>query len=112
MVERRSALRFDFALPVELRLAPEATEPVPISVKTRDISTQGFYFNIPRKLTVGTHFEFSIALPTEVTGAIQAHVSGKARAVRVEEAGEGQRICVGVGAIIESYRFGRIGSAG
>ena len=54
-------------------------------VKTRDISTHGFYFNIAQKFTPGTEFEFSIALPIEVTGTAQAYVCGKARAVRIEE---------------------------
>ena len=78
-----------------------------ILVKTRDISTHGFYFNIAREFTVGTKFEFSIALPIEVTGATQAYISGTARAVRVEELGESHAGRSGVGALIEEYRISR-----
>jgi len=76
-------------------------------VKTRDISTRGFYFNIAQKFTVGTGFEFSIALPIEITGATQAYISGTARAVRIEETGESQKGRSGVGTLIEKYRISR-----
>jgi hypothetical protein len=76
-------------------------------VKTRDISIHGFYFNITQAFAVGTQFEFSIALPTEITGAIQANISGNARAVRVEETGESHDGHSGVGALIESYQISR-----
>ena len=74
-------------------------------VKTRDISIHGFYFNIAQKLTVGTEFEFSIALPIEITGPSQAYISGTARAVRVEETGESHPGHLGVGALIVRYQI-------
>ena len=64
---------------------PNLTAAGSILVKTRDISTRGFYFNIAQKVTVGAKFEFSIALPIEIAGPTQAYISGTARAVRVEE---------------------------
>jgi hypothetical protein len=76
-------------------------------VETRDISTHGFYFNVLQKFMVGTEFEFSIALPIEITGATQAYVSGKARAVRVEETGENHHGRLGVGALIVRYQISR-----
>jgi len=76
-------------------------------VETRDISTNGFYFNVAEHFTAGTQFEFSIGLPTEITGAIRASISGNARAVRVEETGESHDGHSGVGALIESYRISR-----
>jgi hypothetical protein len=76
-------------------------------VETRDISTQGFYFNIAQQFTAGTQFEFSIALPIEITGAIRASISGNARAVRVKEIGESLPGHLGVGALIESYQISR-----
>ncbi len=78
-----------------------------ILVETRDISTHGFYFNIAQKFLVGTEFEFSIALPIQITGAIQAYASGKARAVPVDETGESHERCLGAGALIESYQISR-----
>jgi hypothetical protein len=101
--ERRATSRYNLVLPVEISLAliPTAV------VKTRDISTHGFYFNIAQKLTVGTKFEFSIALPIEIAGPTQAYISGTARAVRVEETGESHAGRSGVGALIEKYRISR-----
>jgi hypothetical protein len=105
--ERRASSRYNLALPLEIRLVPSLTAVGSILVETRDISTQGFYFNIVQKFMVGTEFEFSIALPIQITGATQAYVSGKARVVRVEEAGESHSGWSGVGAIIESYQVSR-----
>ena len=94
-------------LPVEISLALIPTAARSIFVQTRDISTRGFYFNIAQKVTVGTKFEFSIALPIEITGPTQAYISGTARAVRVEETGESHAGRSGVGALIEKYRISR-----
>jgi hypothetical protein len=105
--ERRASSRYNLALPLEIRFLPFLTAVRPILVETRDISTHGFYFNIVQKFMVGTEFEFSIALPIQITGAIQAYVSGKARAVRVEETGESHPGRLGVGALIESYQISR-----
>ena len=107
MEERRATSRYSLALPVEIRIAPDLTADNLVLVKTRNISTRGFYFTIAREFKAGTEFEFSIALPIEITGATQAYINGKARAVRVEEAGEGQPSRLGVGAVIESYEVKR-----
>jgi hypothetical protein len=108
--ERRTASRYNLALPVEIKVAPNLAVEGSISVKTRDISTHGFYFNIAQEFTVGTRFEFSIALPIEITGLTQAYISGTARAVRVEAPGESHPGRSGVGAIIERYQVSRGGS--
>ena len=107
MDERRATSRYNLALPVEIRLAPNLTAAGTILVETRDISTHGFYFNIAQKFTAGTKFEFAIALPIEITGATQAYISGTARAIRVEETGESHAGRSGVGALIENYRISR-----
>ena len=105
--ERRATSRYNLALLVEIRVAPNMAAVGTVLAETQDISTQGFYFNIPQRFTVGTQFEFSIALPTDITGANQVNISGKARAVRVEETGESHPCLSGVGAIIESYQVSR-----
>ena len=110
MEERRATSRYNLTLPVEVRIVPNLPAVGSISVKTRDISTHGFYFNIAHEFTVGTKFEFSITLPIEVTGATQAYVSGKARAVRIEDIGESYPGSFGVGALIESYQISRAAS--
>jgi hypothetical protein len=105
--ERRAASRYNLVLPAEIRVAPYPIAVGSILVKTRDISIRGFYFNIAQKFTIGTKFEFSIALPIDITGAIQAYINGTARAVRVEESSESHPGHLGIGALSESYRISR-----
>jgi hypothetical protein len=105
--ERRATSRYKLVLLVEIRVAPNMAVVGTVLAETQDMSTQGFYFNIAQKFTIGTRFEFSFTLPIEITGAAQVHISGKARAVRVEESGESQAGWSGVGAIIESYQVSR-----
>jgi hypothetical protein len=105
--ERRANSRYDLAVPVEIRFAPNLTAVGSILVKTRNISTHGFYFNIVQEFTVGTEFEFSVTLPIDATGATQAYINGKARAVRIEETGESHPGLWGVGAIIGNYQVSR-----
>jgi hypothetical protein len=96
--------------PVEISLALISTAARSIFVQTRDISSRGFYFNIAQKVTVGAKFEFSIALPIEITGPTQAYISGTARAVRVVETGESHAGRSGVGALIGKYQIRRVDS--
>jgi hypothetical protein len=102
--ERRAASRYNLALLVEIRVAPKLAAAETILAETQDVSTHGFYFNIAQKFAVGTEFEFSTSLPIEITGAPQVNISGRARAVRVEETGKGH---LGVGAVIENYQVSR-----
>jgi hypothetical protein len=103
--ERRAASRYDLVLLIEIRVAPELVAAGAILAETQDMSTQGFYFNVAHKVTIGTKFEFSIALPIEITEATQAYIRGMARVVRVDETGEIHAGRSGVGAIIEKYRI-------
>jgi len=105
--ERRSTSRYNLVLLVEIRVARNMAAAGTVLAETQDMSTQGFYFNIAQKFTVGTQFEFSFTLPVDITGAIQVNISGKARAVRVEETGESHSGWLGVAAIIESYEVSR-----
>ena len=79
--------------------------------RTRDISTHGFYFRSDQGLRVGMRFGFSIMPPWEVAQATHAFISGRARAVRVEEVSEGNVDRVGVGAVIERHKFGQAESS-
>jgi hypothetical protein len=99
VAERRSTSQYNLVLLVEIRVATNMAAAGTILAETQDMSTQGFYFNIAQKFTVGTQFEFSFTLPIDITGA--------ARAVRVEETGESHPGWSGVGALIESYQFSR-----
>ena len=105
--ERRATSRYNLVLLVEIRVGPNTAAVGEVLAEIQDMSTQGFYFNIPQTFTVGIQFEFSFTLPSDITGAAQVNISGKARAVRVEETGESHSGWSGVGAIIESYQLSR-----
>ena len=89
------------ALQVEIKLESE-----PISGMTRDISSHGFYFRIGQRLSARKKFGFSIMPPWEFTQATSAFISGWARVVRVEEIWDATAHHMGVGAVMEGYKFG------
>jgi c-di-GMP-binding flagellar brake protein YcgR len=104
--ERRTALRYELTLQIEITLESDLKKFEPILGRTRDISTHGFYFKSDQGLSVGMRFGFSIMPPWEVAPATHAFISGLARAVRVEKDSDSDADRVGVGAVIERYKFG------
>jgi c-di-GMP-binding flagellar brake protein YcgR len=109
--ERRAVRRYKLTLQIEIRLDSNVKEFEPILGRTHDISTHGFYFRSDRELSVGMKFWFSIMPPWEVAQGTHAFISGRARAVRVEQVSESHVDRVGVGAIIETYKFGQTESS-
>jgi c-di-GMP-binding flagellar brake protein YcgR len=103
--ERRAARRYKLTLQIEIRLEANRKEFEPILGRTRDISTHGFYFRSDQGLSVGMKFRFSIMPPWETAQATHAFISGRARAVRVDEVSESNVGRVGVGAMIERYKL-------
>jgi c-di-GMP-binding flagellar brake protein YcgR len=108
--ERRAARRYKLALQIEIRLDSDLREFERIFGRTRDISTHGFYFRSAEALSVGMKIRFSIMPPWE--GGTHAFISGRARVARVEEVSESSVDHVGVGAVIEAYKFGQTESPG
>jgi len=106
--ELRASRRYKLALQIEIRL-DESKDFEPIFGRTRDISTHGFYFRIGQGLIVGMKIGFSIMPPWEE--ATHAFISGRARVVRVEEVSDSSIDRVGVGAVIEAYKFGQAESS-
>jgi len=109
--ERRASRRYRLALQIEIRFEANLEEFEPILGRTRDISTQGFYFRVDQGLSAGMKFEFSILPPWEMSQATHAFISGRARVVRVEEVSDSDVDRVGVGAMIERYKFGQTESS-
>jgi len=105
--ERRTACRYKLALQVEIRRESDPKEFEPLLGRTRDISTKGFYFVVSQRLRVGTKIGFSIMPPWEVTQATHAFIRGRASVMRVEEVSKSIVDGMGVGALIEEYRFGQ-----
>ena len=110
MEERRAARRYKLALQIEIRLESDLREFEPIVGRTRDISTHGFYFRIGQGVSVGMKIQFSIMPPWEE--GTHSFISGRARVTRVEEVSESSVDHVGVGAVIEAYKFGQTESPG
>ncbi len=106
MEERRASRRYRLTLQLEIKIESDLKKFEPILGRTCDISTLGFYFRIGQSLSVGMKIGFSIMPPWEVTQATHAFISGWARVVRVEEVSDSGIDRVGVGAVIESYKFG------
>ncbi len=104
--ERRAARRYGLALPVRVS-AP--THQVRDGI-TKDISTNGLYMVLTTDeiLPLGTMLDFSMTLPSEVTGKYQVRVRGRARAVRVDRHIDEENDCLGVASTIESYDFVRL----
>ena len=111
MKERRASRRYRLALQVEIRIESDLKKFEPILGRTCDISTRGFYFSIGQSLSVGMKIGFSIMPPWEDTQPTHAFISGRARVVRVEEISDSGIDHVGVGAVIESYKFGQAESS-
>jgi hypothetical protein len=109
--ERRASRRYKLGLQVEIRIESDIKEFELILGRTRDISAHGFYFRIGQSLSVGMKIGFSIMPPWEVTQATHAFINGRARVVRVEEASDNSIDHLGVGAVIESYKFGQAESS-
>jgi len=103
--ERRASRRYKLTLQVEIRVESDLKEFKPILGRTRDISALGFYFRIGQSLSAGMKIGFSIMPPWEVTQVTHAFINGRARVVRVEEISNNSIDHVGVGALIESYKF-------
>jgi hypothetical protein len=79
---------------------------------TRGISSHGFYFTIGQRLSAVKKFGFSIIPPWEFTRATRAFISGRARVVRLEEISDATADHLGVGAVMEGYKFGLSDSSG
>ena len=101
-IERRSSRRFTMTLPVTVRSdGPSGT--VEKDARTRDVSFRGLYFLTDGEYQAGTHIEFVLKLPKEVTLVGDVFIRCYGDVVRVEALAEdGNR---GIAARIERYEF-------
>ena len=96
-------------LQIEIRPESDFRGFEPIFGRTRDISTLGIYFRIGQELSVGMKIKFSIMPPWEES--THGFISGRARVARIEEISSSGVDHVGVGAVIEAYKFGQTESS-
>lgn len=99
--ERRSAQRFRIKLPMTVRWT-NGSSVGEMSTESRDVSSRGVYFFLPKEVNSGSPVEIVLTLPHEITLAGPVRVRCLGRVNRSEEELEGRS---GVVAEIERYEF-------
>lgn len=104
-IDRRNTQRFQMRLPLTVRWTTGSAIGE-TSTESRDVSSRGVYFFLPRDVKEGSPVEILLTLPNEITLAGPVRVRCLGRIQRTESRGEGS---VGVVAAIERYEFLRGG---
>ena len=99
--ERRSAQRFQIKLPMTVRWT-SGSAIGEARTESRDVSSRGVYFFLPKDVKNGSPVEIVLTLPHEITLAGPVRVRCLGRVQRNEEEEEGRS---GVVAEIERYEF-------
>ena len=99
-LERRAAQRFDFQLPVSIRLAGSDREAVGF---TQDLSARGAFFYTDCAVPEAAQIDLTVVMPSEITLTEKMRVRCRGRVVRVVPATSGTRI--GVAVQVEGYEF-------
>ncbi len=103
--ERRMARRFQIKLPMTVRWTSGAAIGE-AQTESRDVSSRGVYFFLPKHVTHGSPVEIILTLPHEVTLAGPVRVRCLGRVHRTEDEPEGRS---GIVAEIHRYEFLRGG---
>jgi hypothetical protein len=83
--ERRRYPRASLCLPLRLTRVAELSEPIPVTLVTRNISSSGIFFLAPRELDPGTAVELEVALIDRPLGQGRVQMCTAAHIVRAEE---------------------------
>ncbi len=101
MQERRLSRRFQAKLPLTVRWTSDSAVGEAVT-ESREVSSRGLYFHLPKVIKRGSLVEIVMTLPHEVTLAGPVRVRCLGRILRThQEAGS----IVGVAAAIERYEF-------
>ena len=100
--DRRNVQRFQLKLPLTVRYGQESGADDKVSTATRDVSSRGVYFFLPKDVTEGAPVEIVMTLPNELTlaGPVQVRCLGHVHRFEKLDSGE-----LGVVATIERYEF-------
>jgi hypothetical protein len=99
--ERRSSRRFQMKLPLTVRWTNESAIGEVVT-ESREVSSHGIYFLLPKEVRSGSPVEIVMTLPHEVTMAGPVRVRCLGRILRTSaESGDS----FGVAAAIERYEF-------
>ena len=99
--ERRTAQRFHIKLPMTVRWTSESAVGE-ARTESKDVSSRGVYFFLPKDVKNGSPVEIVLTLPHEITLAGPVRVRCLGRVQRSEEEDEGRQ---GIVAEIERYEF-------
>jgi len=99
--ERRTTQRFSIRLPLTVRWTTGSAVGE-MKTESRDVSSRGVYFFLPKEVKEGSPVEIVLTLPNEITLAGPVRVRCLGRVQRTENKAEGS---VGVVAAIERYEF-------
>lgn len=83
--ERRRYPRASLSLPLRLTRIGDKTEPFPVTLVTRNISSSGIYFLAPREMEAGTAIELEVALVDRPLGCGRVQMCTAAHIVRCDE---------------------------
>ena len=100
--DRRNVQRFQLKLPLVVRCSKHGTNGEKVSTATKDVSSRGVYFFLPKDVGEGAPVEIYMTLPNELTlaGPVQVRCLGHVHRSEKLENGE-----LGVVATIERYEF-------
>ncbi len=103
--ERRAAQRFHIKLPLTVRWTSGSAIGEAVT-ESKDVSSRGVYFSLPKEVRQGSPVEILLTLPHEITlaGPVRVRCLGRVQRTSQEEDGEG-RTAVGIVAAIERYEF-------
>ena len=99
-IERRATQRFDFQLPLTVRLAGTVAEGHGF---TQDLSARGVLFYSDFPVAEGNAVELTLVMPSEITLGENMRVRCRGRVLRVTRAGVGDKCAVA--AILEGYEY-------
>jgi hypothetical protein len=99
--ERRTAQRFRIRLPLTVRWTSGSAIGEAHTV-SKDVSSRGVYFFLPKEVKNGSPVEIVLTLPNEITMAGPVRVRCLGRIQRAEGDGDGR---TGLVAEIERYEF-------
>ena len=98
--ERRTTQRFTIRLPLTVRWTAGAAVGE-MKTESRDVSSRGVYFFLPKEVREGSPVEILLTLPNEITlaGPVRVRCLGRIQRTETREG------TVGVVAAIERYEF-------
>jgi hypothetical protein len=99
--ERRTTRRFMMKLPLTVRWMDNSVVGE-VATESREVSSRGLYFYLPKGLKSGSPVEIVMTLPHELTQAGPVRVRCLGRILRADTPMQGE---FGIAAAIERYEF-------